>query len=424
MSSRALKIGALFAGFSFLVPPAASASQAPSSGNGEPFVFGAVLSLTGAISSAGRDTEAGLKAAISQINAEGGINGRHVEFKFLNSASKPSQALLAAKKLIGKDHVDFLYADIYSADAFAIEPFTTSQKFFTITDGATPGLGNPKKFPYAFEYFDAAPRRGDAVAGAVDHIVTTRKLGKKVAILTGSDPAEVAVGNKVKADLPKLDLRLTRDLTFSGNPTDLSPQLEKLRASGADVVQVDTAATNGVKAVMTSMETLGWHAPVVFDPTSLHGDLLSQVPSAVRKQFSAVDYASATRQGPSVPSKYKSFVAALKKNGDSNINNLGFAESASSIAFLAKWTFIHAQQEYHNTDAQSLTRTLDHIGNHHYTAAGSFGTLFLNNPGYTPQVHNTLNANYSHFWAVIRPSKNIDGTYVGNSFALPAVLSH
>src|ERR1700744_3884267 len=167
-------------------------AQAPA----KPFVFGAVLPKTGAYSQYGDFTEQGLKAAIKEINDKGGILGRRVEFVVRDDASNPGRSLLAAKELLTERNVDFLYPEIISGLVLATLPYASENKVFTVSNGASPQIGDAKKFPYSFQLSDLATKRLAATAAAM------KKLGgKKVGILVSTNPPQVALGNALNSDL-------------------------------------------------------------------------------------------------------------------------------------------------------------------------------------------------------------------------------
>src|SRR5262245_44186301 len=66
-------------------------------GGDEVYKVGAVLALTGDYSGTDKDSRAGLEATIAEINDNGGVNGRQLEFKIEDSQSEPSRAALAAQ---------------------------------------------------------------------------------------------------------------------------------------------------------------------------------------------------------------------------------------------------------------------------------------------------------------------------------------
>lgn len=367
------------------------------------FVIGAVLPKTGAYSQYGEFTEPGLRVGVKQVNEMGGILGRKVEIIFRDDASNPGRALLAAKELLGEQHVDFLYPEIISGMAMAVIPYTTEQKVVTISNGATPQIGDAAKFPYSFQLADLATKRIPAMVAAM------KKLGsRRVGILVSTNPPQVALGDGLNADLKgKYGMEVAGYKQFSVDAKDLSPQLQSLRDAGADIVAFDSAAREGVRVVMTGMQTLGWKANVVSEPAILYGDLTQQVPASVQRQFFAVNYRVGTRAGAQSPA-LQAFVKDMKTLRP--IENLAIASVARDVIYLVKWAYETAQKEKGDTSADSVKAVLETLGTREYPAAYS---LVLGNPRYSARDHTTGQADYSHFWGLIRVSVPVDGAYEG-----------
>ena len=72
----------------------------------EPIRIGAVLPLSAA---RGRGQQLALRLARENINAEGGIRGRRLEFIFEDSKGQAAVGASAARKLIDVDHVRILF---------------------------------------------------------------------------------------------------------------------------------------------------------------------------------------------------------------------------------------------------------------------------------------------------------------------------
>ena len=78
----------------------------PASGDEGPIKVGAWFPLSGPVAASGIPQMQGATAAFKQINAEGGINGRNVEFIARDNAFDPQQTIQVARRLIGSDLVN------------------------------------------------------------------------------------------------------------------------------------------------------------------------------------------------------------------------------------------------------------------------------------------------------------------------------
>ena len=238
----------------------------------EPFRFGVVIPKTGTFGQYGDFIEQGLTVGTKQVNAAGGINGRNVELVIRDDASNPGRALLAAKELVSSKKVDALYPEVISGLVLAVLPYATEQKVITFSNGATPQIGDASKFPYSFQYSDLSVKRGPALAAAI------RKLGgKRVGVLTSTNPPQVALGELISAEFPKkYGLEVVGYQKFASDAKDLSAQLQSLRDAGADIIAFSATARDNVRVAMASIQTLGWDVKLVAEPAALYGDLANR----------------------------------------------------------------------------------------------------------------------------------------------------
>jgi branched-chain amino acid transport system substrate-binding protein len=100
-------------------------------------VFG---DYTGQTSSFGVSTFSGIKMAVEEINASGGIKGRKIEISIQNDDGKPENTLSVVTKLIEEEKVDFLIGSPTSTNSLIAAALAQKAKIPMITPTAT----NPK----------------------------------------------------------------------------------------------------------------------------------------------------------------------------------------------------------------------------------------------------------------------------------------
>lgn len=372
-----------------------------------PFRIGVVLPKTGPYSQYGGFIEQGMRAGVKQANAMGGVMGRKIELVIRDDASNPGRALFAAKELLNEQKVDLLYPEVIGGLALAVLPYATEQKMLTISNSASPQVGDVSKFPYSFSYTDLATQRIPAMAAAMKQLG-----GQKVGILVSTNPPQVTVGDSLNGQLQKFGLQAVAYKQFSVETKDLTPLLQGLRDAGADTIAFSTGARDNVRVLMQGLQTLGWKAKVVTDPASLYGGLREQMPAAVADQFFAVNYRVGVRTAPPAGA-LKTLLEDLKSVGP--IDNLAISALARDTIFLAKWTYETAQKEKGNTSVESLKAVLETLGSR--TLPDGYLVVF-ENPGYTPADHTTGAASYRNFWGLVRVGPLVDGTYAGEPLTL------
>ena len=85
-------------------------------------VVGCTAALSGPLGSLGMGMKAGVDAAFSQINAQGGVNGRTVRFDVLDDAYVPARSVENVRKLLGDSNVVALMGCLGTPNNAAITP--------------------------------------------------------------------------------------------------------------------------------------------------------------------------------------------------------------------------------------------------------------------------------------------------------------
>ena len=83
---------------------------------------GLISSLSGPVAIYGQTTYNGIKLAVEQLNAAGGINGNKIELIVEDDKGDPAEAVTAAKRLISEKKVVAILGPIISTTCLAVAP--------------------------------------------------------------------------------------------------------------------------------------------------------------------------------------------------------------------------------------------------------------------------------------------------------------
>ena len=88
-------------------------------------------------------------AYFKMVNAEGGINGRKINFITYDDAYSPPKAIEQARKLVESDEVLLIFQPLGTPSNSAIQKYMNAKKVpqLFVASGATK-LGDPKNFPW------------------------------------------------------------------------------------------------------------------------------------------------------------------------------------------------------------------------------------------------------------------------------------
>src|SRR5499425_3103645 len=199
-----------------------------------PIKVGMVDPLTGVYAAVAQNEVIGVKLAVEQINAKGGILGRPIELLVEDSANDVGTGVQKARKLIERDQVNFVIGDVNSGIAAAISQVTSEKKVLHIVSGGHTDSITGKDCKWnVYRVCNTTSMEANAVA---DLLFT--KYGKKWHFIT----PDYAFGHTLQAaavkNLQRLGGSMTgNELTPLGT-TDFSAYLIKARAANPDVLLV------------------------------------------------------------------------------------------------------------------------------------------------------------------------------------------
>jgi branched-chain amino acid transport system substrate-binding protein len=222
----------------------ASAQDAVKVGMSGPF--------SGGLSLLGQSVRDGVEVAFAEINDQGGIVGRKLNFIAEDDGYEPMRTIASARKLVEQDKAVALLAVTGTAPSAALLPFVTESK-------------TPMLFPYAFAHALTTPVNRDVFTTLpevrvqmlvlANYILNTLKQTKVAAIYQNDDFGQDAVAG--------LDERFGRDkvtlvkLPFDRGTTNFSGVVAQAKAAGVEHV-VFLGIPKDAALVMREANNLGW----------------------------------------------------------------------------------------------------------------------------------------------------------------------
>jgi branched-chain amino acid transport system substrate-binding protein len=219
---------------------------------GAPIPVGAIEILSGPNAAYGVAIKGGLELALDEINKKGVLGGRKIALTVEDSAASKDQAINAARKLIGRDHVVTIIGPTLSNEMFAVGPVVNERKI-PIIGTSTTAAGITDIGPYVFR---TSLPESDVVP------VTFKKAqsrgAKTIALIYANDDAFSKSGFDVmKASADKLGLTILTIETFGSKDTDFSAQLTKIKGLKPDAVGI-SALVEPVSGVLLQARQLGF----------------------------------------------------------------------------------------------------------------------------------------------------------------------
>lgn len=223
---------------------------------------GWLSSLTGPLSSAAIAENQGVQLAVEEINKAGGINGQMIELLTRDTAGDPTKAVNFAQQLAFSDKVHFVIGPVNSGEGLASTPILARAGVPNLVIGAIDELIDPVKYPRAFRVINT---NRQWISTANNYAIGTLKKSK-VAIIADTAGYGTASAKTAQELLEKAGIKPIYVALVDPNKTDLTDEMTKARAAGADVVMPWSAATGLLGRLLNARGDMGWKVPVVGHP--------------------------------------------------------------------------------------------------------------------------------------------------------------
>jgi branched-chain amino acid transport system substrate-binding protein len=216
--------------------------------------------FTGGSAPLGVSIRDGVKLAVADINAKGGVAGRRIELVERDDESKPERGVQLAQELINSERIVAVVGIANTPVALAASRFYQEAKIPIIIPVATGSLVS-RQFPAPNYIFRIGAFDTVQSAMMADEVVKRRGI-LKVAILADSTNYGQLGKDDLVAALLKLGVQPVLVDKFNVRDPDMTPQLLKARAAGAQAVY-GYALGPDLAQIANSMAKIGWKVPYI-----------------------------------------------------------------------------------------------------------------------------------------------------------------
>jgi len=196
-----------------------------------------------------------IDAYFKKVNAEGGINGRKVNFISYDDGYSPPKAVEQVRKLVESDEVLVVFQPLGTPSNTAIQKYMNSKKVpqLFVATGATK-WGDPQHFPWTMGWQPTYQAEGQIYA---KYIMKTHP-NAKIAILFQNDDYGKDYVKGLKDGLgDKAKTMIVSELPYEPADPTVDSQIVSLKNSGADVFFNVTTPKFAAQAIKKAHE-IGW----------------------------------------------------------------------------------------------------------------------------------------------------------------------
>ncbi|MFZ6725259.1 ABC transporter substrate-binding protein [Undibacterium sp. MH2W] len=320
----------------------------------EPIKIGVSGPLTGGSAPMGVSMRDGVKLAVAEINAKGGVLGRQLQIVERDDEAKNERGVQVAQELINKERVVATVGYANTGVAIASQRFYQNAKIPVMNNVATGSIVT-KQFvaPEFTENYIFRNAANDTVQSAmiVDEAVVKRKF-TKVAILADSTNYGQLGREDLERTLAAKGIKPVAVEKFNIKDVDMTAQLLKAKQGGAQVI-----LTYGIgpelAQIANGMEKLGWKVPMIGSWTLSMGNFLDNA----GKNGDGASMPQTFIQDPNTP-KRKAFIEAYQKSYkiDRIPSPVSAAQGYDSIYLLAA-----AMKQAGTTDGPKVREALENL---------------------------------------------------------------
>src|SRR6266478_6649516 len=317
--------------------PAAAQTKVTNQGiSATEIVIGTHQDLSGPIKVWGVPVSNGMKMAVEEVNAAGGINGRKLKLILEDNGYDPKKAVLASQKMIERDKIFAMVGPMGSPTVLAAQDI--------VLDAGVTQLFPLTAAQFTFKFDPAKPQERLKFNNLLPYVESTRaavkymvdlKHSKRPCILHQDDEYGKNVLDGFTAQLVAMKIEPGTTTTYKRGASDFSAQIARMKSDGCDLVVLGTVIRETIGA-MGEAKKLGWNVDFLgATPTNV-----MEVP-ALGKEVVEGLYAASGFEIPyedTAKGKVKDWLANYKKmfNTDANTQAIIGYNAIETFAFYAK----------------------------------------------------------------------------------------
>src|SRR3954463_16223888 len=306
-------------------------------------VIGTHQDLSGPIKVWGVPVSNGMKMAVDEINAAGGINGRKLKLILEDNGYDPKRAVLASQKMIERDKIFAMVGPMGSPTVLAAQDILFDAgvlQLFPLTAAEFTFKFDPAKPQERLKFNNLLPYV-ESTRAALKYMVEWKNF-QKPCIMHQDDEYGKNVLDGFTQQLAVMKLQPASVTSYKRGVSDFSAQIAKMKSDGCDLVVLGTVIRETIGA-MTEAKKLGWDVTFLgATPTNV-----LEVPALGKEAVEGM-YAAAAFEIPyedTAKGKVKDWLVNYKKmfNADANTQAI--------IGYNSVMTFAH----YVNKAGKDLT---------------------------------------------------------------------
>lgn len=228
----------------------------------DPIKLGLVVPLTGGSSPIGASVRDGVKLAVNEINAKGGLLSRQIQLIERDDESKNERGVQIAQELINREKIAAVIGFVNTGVALAAQRFYQDARIPAITTTAT-GTVVTQQFKDQPDDYVFRISANDAIQAAmmVEEAVGRKKFMKVAVLADSTNYGQLGREDIVKALAAKGVTPVVVE-KFNIKDVDMTAQLLRSKEAGAQALLVYGVGPE-LAQIANGMQKLGWKVPMI-----------------------------------------------------------------------------------------------------------------------------------------------------------------
>jgi branched-chain amino acid transport system substrate-binding protein len=219
-----------------------------------------LMELSGTGATAGTNFDNGVKLAVKEINASGGLLGRQIEYTSMDTQSAPQTAKALAQKAVDQGAY-VVMGPVFSGSFIVSMAETRRAEIPNFTGGEAADIttkGNPYVFRTSFTQATAMPKLARYIKDTVK--------AKSIAIVWVNNDFGKGGRDAMTKALQAEGIKVAADISTDPGQVDFSAAVLKVKQSNADAVFVYTNEEESARA-LREFKKQGYDKPIIGETT-------------------------------------------------------------------------------------------------------------------------------------------------------------
>jgi branched-chain amino acid transport system substrate-binding protein len=277
----------------------------------------------------------GADAYFKYVNGRGGVNGRTIDFTYLDDASDASRTADNVRRLVEQDHVLALFSIVGTEPNLAVRAYTTAAgvpQLFSASAATTLGR-DYARYPLEMGYCPPFAEEGEIYARS---ILATNPKKARIAVLYQND----AYGNDLLQGFRKgLGARgslIVRTAGYESTAADVDTEVDELKQSGANTLAIFAFGKFATQAFAEAAR-LGWAPQTYVNAVAAAPSIMKHAPQKTAEGAISILWAKepgtttfATDSGVALAQK----IAGIYIPGGSRVDGFEIAGMAEAVTMV------------------------------------------------------------------------------------------